>query len=284
MALETTLLVHGVPRHEALGLCRQLFDDVRRAGAEPALVGVVRGEAVVGMELSELEVLLSEPGVPKVNTANLGLALHRGQSAATTVSTTMELCAEAGVQVFATGGLGGVHAGPFDVSADLIALSRFPVAVVSSGVKAILDVRATREALETLGVPVVGFRTDAFPAFYLRESGCTVDARFDDLGALGAYVRAELRRTGRGVLVANPPPEDVAVAPEDWARWLAEAERRAGPVSGRDVTPAVLAALHEVSGGATLRANIALVRSNARLAGRLRREMSRLDCQELMSS
>jgi pseudouridylate synthase len=175
--------------------------------------------------------------------------------------------------VFATGGIGGVHRGyahHLDISADLAALARFPVAVVCSGVKSILDVAATREALETLGVPVVGFAADDFPAFYLRSGDAgAVDARFDDPSDLASYVDRELARTGRGVLIANPIPASDELNAQDWARWLAEAERRAVAqgAHGRAVTPAVLGALHEVSSGATLTANIALVRSNARLAG-----------------
>ncbi len=284
VALETTLLCHGVPRADALPLHRALCALVRRAGAEPALVGVVDGRAIVGLDDDELERLLDAPSVPKLNVANLGLALARGSHGATTVSATMELAAAAGVQLFATGGLGGVHKGygtALDVSADLAALARFPVAVVASGVKSILDVVATREALEALGVPVVGFRTDRFPAFYERESAAGVDGRFDSITELAAYVRLELARTGRGVLVVNPIPEADAVSSTNFATWLRAAEAEASDAGGRDRTPAVLAALHRVSGGATLRANLALVKANAHLAGQLRGAMSRLDHAEL---
>lgn len=278
VALETTLLAHGVPADSATALAADLAADVRAAGAVPAVVGVVRGRAIVGMTDDEIAALLADAadadrGVMKANTANLGVALHRGLSAATTVSTTMELAASAGVRLFATGGLGGVHrlgSGPLDISADLGAFARFPVAVVASGVKAILDVESTREMLETLGVPVVGFRTDRFPAFYLRDSGAKVDARFDDIADLAAFLDAELRLTGRGVLVANPVPEADELPRADWDKWLALAEAEAGAGgAGRDATPRVLSALHRLSAGATLRANIALVRSNARLAGQL---------------
>lgn len=278
VALETTLLAHGVPPESAPALAADLAADVRAAGAVPAVVGVLRGRAIVGMTDEELASLLADaagggPGVMKANGANLGIALHRGLSAATTVSTTMELAACAGVRLFATGGLGGVHrlgAGPVDISADLGAFARFPVAVVSSGVKAILDVESTRELLETLGVPVVGFRADRFPAFYLRDSGAKVDARFDEAPDLAAFLRFELERTGRGALVVQPVPREHELPRADWGRWLAEAEREAlGEAGGRDVTPRTLAALHRLSGGATLRANIALVRANARLAGEL---------------
>lgn len=257
---------------------------MEREGATPRLVGVLAGNPIVGMSDDQLEQLLAsaEP-VSKVNTANIGQAMFRKRHAATTVSTTMELAARAGVSVFATGGIGGVHraagnARSSDVSADLTAFTRFPVAVVTSGVKSILDVTATREMLETLGVPVVGYQTDAFPAFYLREPDGPgvgrVDARFDDVLELAKFVRFELARTNRGIVVCNPIPKEHEIKAADWRMWLAEAEARvAGAGSGRDATPALLGALHEISGGATLRANIELVVSNAALAAKIARLM-----------
>ncbi len=274
MALETTLLVHGVPRDRGVALGRELGAIVRAEGAFPALVGVVGGRPTVGMTEEELGVLMGSEHVAKANTANLGVLMHRGEHGATTVSTTMELAALAGVRVFATGGIGGVHEGygtRLDVSSDLAAFTRFPVAVVTSGVKSILDVESTREALETLGVPVIGFGTDRFPAFYLRESGAGVDARFDEVEKLATYVGTELARTGRGIVIANPIPERDEIPPRVWQAWLSEAraEAAAAGASGRDVTPRVLAALHRISGGTTLDANVSLVRSNAKLAAAL---------------
>lgn len=274
VALETTLLCHGVPKVTAPTLARELADIVRAQGAMPALVGVFSGRPTVGLTDDELGAMLAAGSVEKVNTANLGVAVHRGLHAATTVATTMELAAAAGVRVFATGGIGGVHKGygtHLDISSDLAAFTRFPVAVVTSGVKNLLDVVGTREMLETLGVPVVGFGTDEFPAFYRRGGGCGVDARFDDTVELARFVDQELRRTGRGVVVANPIPEEAELGEADWQHWIAEATRRAemSGCEGRGVTPTVLGLLHEVSGGGTLAANIALVRANAELAGRL---------------
>ena len=287
VALETTLLVHGVPSAEGPSLARRLSEIVRARGAEPAVVGVVDGAPIAGLSDGQLEELLrrgrERPGsVAKVNTSNLGAALFRGQTAATTVSTTMEIASRAGIGVFATGGLGGVHrsaigGGPgWDVSSDLVALTRFPMCVVASGVKSILDVPATREVLETLGVPVIGFRTDDFPVFYMRrhptEHVNACDARFDDADELARFVRFELARTNRGVLVVNPIPGEHEISAADWARWLAAAEARAqgdGTAKGRDATPRVLAALHEVSAGATLRSNIELVANNADLAAQI---------------
>jgi pseudouridylate synthase len=293
VALETTLLVHGVPRDSARALAKQLEDTVRREGAEPALVGVVAGKPTVGMTSHDLDTLLSAPpsDVTKVNSANLGVVMLRGAHGATTVSTTMELASRAGVSVFATGGIGGVHPMPssaptnhlpLDISSDLFAFTRFPVAVVTSGVKSILDIAATRELLETLGVPVIGFTTTAFPAFYLRQSPTQrvgdVDARFDDVREMARFVRHELARTGRGVVVCNPIPLTDEISKSDWANWLDAAMKSpsvlAQHAGGRDVTPALLAALHQVSGGATLRANIALVNNNARVAAMLARAMT----------
>ena len=271
VALETTLLVHGVPREASLGLAGELDEIVRSEGSTPALVGVVEGRAIAGMDRDELAAMLEAESVEKVNTANLGLALHAGRSAATTVSSTMEIASFAGLRVFATGGIGGVHKGygeRLDISADLLAFTRFPIAVVTSGVKSILDVISTREALESLGVTVVGFGTDAFPAFYLRDGGCGVDVRFDDAGDLADFVRWELARTGRGIVIANPIPAEHEIGQHDWECWLSEAtaQAEARSASGRGVTPAVLGGLHEVSGGRTLAANIELVKCNARVA------------------
>ncbi len=274
VALETTLLVHGVPKDAARPLAAELDSIITAHGARPATVGVVGGRGVVGLNSEELSLLLEAPAVPKANTGNLGLLLRSGSHAATTVSATMELAAGAGVRVFATGGIGGVHknyGARWDVSADLAALTRFPVAVVASGVKNLLDVVATREMLETLGVPVIGFGSDRFPAFYRRESEAGVDGRFDDPDELAAFLDAELARTGRGVLVCNPIPAEDEIPQGRWDEWLLQAETRASEsgATGRAVTPAVLSALHQISDGATLRANLALVRSNAALAARL---------------
>jgi len=277
VGLESTLLVHGVPRGEAMALHAELCRRVREAGATPALVGVYRGRAIVGLTDAELSDLLTAESVAKLNASNLGVALHRGMHGATTVSATMELCAAAGVRVFATGGLGGLHQGleqRVDISADLGAFTRFPVAVVTSGVKGLLDVEGTRELLESMGVPVIGFRTDAFPAFYRRESRAGVDARFDDAAELGAFVRAELARTGRGVVVCNPIPAAHEIDDSEWREWLDEARAAERSADGRDVTPRLLARLHRVSGGRTLTANVELVKHNASVAGELARNLT----------
>ncbi len=271
VALETTLLVHGVPTESAAMLADELAAIVTEQGSTPALIGVLDGTPTVGMNMDQLQIMLDAESVPKANTANLGVYLHQRSHAATTVSTTMEIAAFAGLRVFATGGLGGIHEGygtQLDISADLMAFTRFPLAVVTSGVKSILDVVSTREALESLGVTVVGFHTDSFPAFYLRESEAQVDIRFDDVESLAEFVRHELPRTGRGIVIANPIPESDELDAGLWNKWLKKARKlaEADGAIGRDVTPAVLGYLHQVSDGETLRANIALIKSNAKLA------------------
>jgi pseudouridine-5'-phosphate glycosidase len=283
VALETTLLLHGVPKDQAFPLAYNLSKIIKDRGVHPALVGVLSGQPIVGLTDEELATLLAAPNVPKANTSNLGALLHRRSHAATTVSTTMELAAAAGVRVFATGGIGGVHknfATHLDISSDLIALTRFPVAVVASGVKSILDVAATRELLETLGVPVVGFKTEAFPAFYLRQTDppISLDATFDNIPDLAAFVHAELTRTNRGVLIANPIPAPSELSKPDWDRWLAAATKEADAqgIHGRALTPFLLDQLHRLSAGATLKANLDLVMSNAALAADLCRGMGTL--------
>lgn len=279
VALETTLLVHGVPNANAQPLSEELNQIVHNQGAEPTLVGVVNGHPTVGMTAQELDFMLSSSSVTKANTANLGVPLHQGHHAATTVSTTMEIAAQAGVKVFATGGIGGVHRGygeHLDISSDLAAFTRFPVAVVTSGVKSILDVESTRESLESLGILVIGYQTDSFPAFYLRQSGAGVDVRIDDAKELAGLIKSELARTPRGIVVANPIPHEAELDHAQWHEWLEDAQQHAQSIGaqGRDSTPALLSRLHEVSQGATLEANLALVRSNAELAGKVAAELA----------
>lgn len=283
LALESTLLLHGVPASATCQLHDELASLARASGAEPVLIGLSGGRdapvagPIATLTKSDLTRLLAMRTVPKLNTGSLGPALARRECGATTVSTTMELAAAAGIRVFATGGLGGVHKHleqRLDISTDLLAFTRFPVAVVTAGCKSILDVMNTRELLETLGVPVIGFRCDRFPAFYRREGadgGAGVDARFDDIESLAAFIRHELARTRRGVVVCNPIPAEHELSETEWNGWLEKAEQRASEsgAAGRAVTPAVLAALHEISGGKTLAANIALVKHNVQIGAQL---------------
>lgn len=274
VALETTLLVHGLPSDQALTLADQLDEAVRAGGSNPALVGVVSGTPIVGMTRNELGTLINAAKVPKLNTANLGHALFTRSHGATTVSTTMELAERAGLRLFATGGIGGVHRNAHlthDVSADLFALTRCRIAVVTAGCKNILDIPATRETLETLGIPVIGYRTDVFPAFYQRSTDLPVDATFDDPHELASYLAFELARRPRGVVVVNPIPQDDEIPQDEWDTWLQEAQSLPSvkQAAGRDATPALLREVHRLSDGRTVRANIALALANAALAGLL---------------
>lgn len=278
VALETTLLAHGLPAGEGLPLARELDAIVRSHQARPATIGVLDGVPIVGMTEGELGKFLGRPKIEKANTANLGPLIYQRATAATTVSATVAIAASAGIRVMATGGLGGVHANMdqrLDISADLTSLVQHPVAVVSSGVKAILDVVSTRELLETLAVPVIGYRTETFPAFYLTDSESGVDATFDDPVDIAGFVRQHLASTGRGALVVQPVPADHAIEPHVWHHWLEEAQAATPAVQGRAATPAVLDTLHRISGGKTLAANLALVRANADLAAQIAVEISR---------
>jgi pseudouridine-5'-phosphate glycosidase len=281
VALETTLVTHGLPHPEGLRAAAWLEDDVRAAGAVPATIGVLDGRLRVGLTRDELERLASARRVAKVGLGNLAAQLASGEPGSTTVAATLFAAHRAGIGVFATGGIGGVHRGAHetgDVSADLIALARFPLALVCAGAKAVLDLPKTVELLETLGVPVYGFGSDRFPAFYRRDSGLPVDARFDDAGALAAAVRAHFALGLRtSVVVANPIPAEHELPADACETALARAlddARREG-VRGRDVTPYLLERLHRATGGRSVAANVALLRSNARLASALAAALAR---------
>ena len=273
VALETTLVTHGLPQPDGVRVAAGIEDVVRRHGATPATVGILDGAVRVGMTTSELERLASTPNPVKVNLGNLAAEVAAGGCGSTTVAATMFAAWKAGIRVFATGGIGGVHRGVTqsgDVSADLTALARYPVAVVCAGAKAILDLPRTVELLETLGVPVVGFGTDEFPAFYRRESGLRVDRRCDTIAALAAAVRThfDLGLTA-GVVVANPVPAADALPKELHDSALGTALLEASDVGGRDVTPYLLDRMRALTGGASVRTNEALLLDNARVAAEL---------------
>ncbi len=273
VALETTLVTHGFPHPDGFELARILEQEVRLHGALPATVGVLDGALRVGLTDAELFGLAETKGVAKLGPSNLGAHLASGLAGSTTVGATLIAAHAAGIRVFATGGIGGVHRGDaFDVSADLLALSRHPVAVVCSGAKAVLDLARTREALESLGVPVLGFATDEFPAFYSRHSGLAVDARLDSPADLAAAVAAHFSLgTGAGVVVANPIPtaEELPAELYEAAIAAALATAAARGIAGRDVTPFLLEELRVRTGGKSLVANRALLVSNAALAAQL---------------
>ena len=274
VALETTLVTHGLPAPEGLEAAAEMEGVVREAGAVPATTGVLGGRVRVGLPSRELAALAAAPGVQKLNPGNLAATVCSGRPGSTTVAATVMIAARAGIRVFATGGIGGVHHGARntgDISADLMALARYPVAVVCAGAKAVLDLPRTLEMLETLGVPVLGFRTDRFPAFYRRDSGLEVDARVDDVEDLAAVVRTHLDLGTGGVLVANPIPVESEMAEDLYARSLerAIADAEKAGVRGRGVTPFLLERMRQLSEGASLFSNRALLINNARLAGHL---------------
>jgi pseudouridine-5'-phosphate glycosidase len=272
VALESTLIAHGLPWPVNLETACQAEATVRATGAVPATIAVLNGTPTVGLSGAQLELLARTPGVRKASRRDLGAAVALKQDAATTVSATMALAHAAGIRVFATGGIGGAHreAEPFDISADLTELARTPVLVVCAGAKSILHLPRTLEVLETCGVPVVGYRTDAFPAFYVRDHAplLPVSARVDSPDGAAALFGAHVRMGGCGAVLAQPCPVEVAVPPAEFEAWLHEAERdaRAAGVTGARVTPFLLARLAELSGGRTLAANRALIVANARLA------------------
>ena len=276
VALESTIVSHGLPRPDNLRIAREIEQAVRRGGAVPATIAVVEGRPRIGLDDAALTQIATRDDVVKVSTRELAVLVARGGTGATTVAATSHLAALAGIELFATGGLGGVHRGArttWDESADLQSLATTGVAVVCAGVKSILDVPATLERLETLGVPVLGYGTDAFPGFYLSNSGHRLDWRVDSPEEV-AEVLASRRALGtddRGLVLANPLPPGDQVDPVLHERLLRNGLRAAeeAHVSGKDVTPFLLDFFHRESGGATLTANIRIVLRNAELAARV---------------
>ncbi|GGQ40793.1 pseudouridine-5'-phosphate glycosidase [Streptomyces mutabilis] len=276
VALESTIIAHGLPRPRNLQVARELEEAVRREGAIPATIAVLDGRPHVGLDKQQLERVANEDGIRKLGHRDLPLAVATGASGATTVSATALLAELAGVRVFATGGLGGVHrewTATQDESADLGLLARTRITVVCAGVKSILDVPATLQRLETLGVAVAGYGTDRFPGFYLSDSGHPVDWTLDTPGQVATVMRAQdtLRGPRSALVVANPVPEEEQLDPALHARVLADALRacEAEGVTGQAVTPFLLAHLVRHTDGASLDANLAAVRGNVRLAARI---------------
>ncbi|HEV2451342.1 MAG TPA: pseudouridine-5'-phosphate glycosidase [Streptosporangiaceae bacterium] len=270
VALETTLVSHGFPGGRGLEVALESERRVRAAGAVPATVAVTGGRIRAGVDAGLLARLAREQGVRKAGPRDLAACVVSGGLGATTVGGTLAVCRAAGIKFMGTGGIGGVHRGfsrSLDISADLAQLARTRAVVVASGPKSLLDVRATAELLESLGVPVLGWRTSVLPRFYSAGGGPPVSARVDDAGQAARIARLHWELTGgSGLLVARPPSQSLDVD-ELVEAALAEAER-AG-VSGQEVTPAVLAYLHEATGGATLDVNAELIAANAGLAGEL---------------
>jgi pseudouridine-5'-phosphate glycosidase len=273
VALESTVIAHGLPRPNNLDVARGLQAVVRAAGAVPATIAVLDGRVRVGLEPAELERIAGDPEIAKLSWRDVPLAVARGGDGATTVAGTLAVAGHVGIRVSATGGIGGVHPGAemtFDVSADLGALARTPCLVVCSGAKSLLDLPRTAELLETLGVPLLGYGTDELPAFYTRSSGLRVAARVDSPAEAAAVARAQwaLGLSG-GLVLAVPVPEVAALTEAEVAALLAEAHARAtaAGVRGPALTPFLLDDVHARSEGRTLAANAALLRHNAAVAG-----------------
>ncbi len=271
VALESTIISHGMPYPQNVGMAREVEGIVREGGAVPATIAVIGGRPTVGLSDDELELLASDGSVPKVSVRDLGHVVSTGSHGATTVASTMRLAGLAGIELFVTGGLGGVHQGAessMDVSADLTELSRTRVAVVSAGVKSILDIERTLEVLETLGVPVVGVGTDDFPSFFSRSSGVPVPMRLDTPEEVARLARATWDLgLDSGIAVANPVPAEDEMPRADIDGVIAQAlaDAAALGVRGKDITPYLLGRLVELSDGRSLQTNLALVRHNARV-------------------
>ena len=280
VALETTVVTHGLPHPDGIAAALALEDEVRQSGATPATIGVLRGAIRVGISREELDELATTPDVCKTNLSNLAAVVASGGLGSTTVAATMWAAHMNGIRVFATGGIGGVHRGADetgDVSSDLTALGRVPVAVVCAGAKAILDLPRTVEMLETLGVPILGLETDDFPAFYRRSSGLRVDRRVDSIADLAAAVDAHFRLgLGTGVIVANPIPGSAEMPRDlyDQALQAALADMKAEGVRGRAVTPFLLDRLRVLTSGESVRTNLALLLHNARVAAQLATQLA----------
>ena len=278
VALESTVIAHGLPRPTNLETAQRLEKIVREVGAVPATIGIIDGELCVGLDDEKIRFLAESDDIKKISTRDIPIAVAQKWNGATTVASTSWIAHRAGIKVFATGGIGGVHRGPLpDISADLPELARTPIAVVCSGAKIVLDLPATREWLETNAVTVIGYQCDELPAFYSRLSGLPIDVRADSPGDVAQVFKAQRDLDiNSALLVTVPVPADFEVPSVQLQKVLndalADAERSS--VGGRDLTPFLLSHMSQHSGGSTLRANIALLENNARVAAEIASEMS----------
>ena len=275
VALESTIIAHGMPYPDNLEMAIEVERIIRAEGAVPATIAVLGGRLRVGLDEHALKRIAESPDIPKASVRDLPIAMATRRDAATTVASTMRIAAMAGIRIFGTGGIGGVHRGvelTGDVSADLTELAETPVAVVSAGAKAILDLPRTLEMLETLSVPVLGYRCDTFPAFYSRDSGLPIPARVDTVDEIADILRARWSLSARGgVLIANPVPVDDEIPADQIEAAIATAVGDATQrgISGKQLTPYLLARVRELTGGESQRTNLALVLSNVRLAAQI---------------
>jgi len=282
VALESTLITHGLPYPISVETALAMEDAVKASGSVPATIGVIKGKITVGLSHDEIDYLAQQPSdsVRKCSRRDLAIAVGLGENGATTVAGTMIVAHMAGIKVFATGGIGGVHRGAsYDVSADLLELGRTPVAVVCSGAKSILDLPLTMETLETQGVPVLGYETDELPAFYARSSGIKLDAHVETARQAAQVIAASFRlNLHQGLLFVVPIPADNAM-PDDAAEAAIQAatlEASAQGIHGKAVTPFLLDRVSQLTGGVSRGANIALLVNNARVAGQIALALSKI--------
>lgn len=279
VALESTLISHGFPYPENLEVAGETEEIIRGCGVVPATIAVIGGKIKVGLTRDELEFMATSKDILKASRRDLAVIAAKGLNGATTVAATMMVAEKAGIKIFATGGIGGVHRGAektFDISADLQELARTPVVVVCSGAKAILDLPLTKEYLETMGVPIIGFGSEELPAFYCRESGLKVDYEVDDEVEAAKIIRAmQDLGLGGGMIIANPVPEEYAISMGYMNEMIEEAVEAAEKegVKGKKLTPYLLNKIKELTGGKSLKANIELVKDNARVAAKIAYEL-----------
>lgn len=283
VALESTIISHGMPYPQNVETALKVEGIIRENGAIPATIGIVDGVALIGMSAEEIELFGKRKGIEKVSRRDLPIVFARKLWGATTVAATMILAAKAGIEVFVTGGIGGVHRGAaesFDISADLQELAQTDVTVVSAGAKAILDLPLTLEYLETFGIPVIGYQTEELAAFYSETSGLKVDYRFDSAREIADVIKAKRDFPLKGtILVANPIPKEFALAPAKMNAAIETALKKAeeAGIKGKELTPYLLAAIKDITGGSSLTANIALVCNNARLGAEIAFELAELN-------
>jgi pseudouridine-5'-phosphate glycosidase len=271
VALESTIISHGLPRPSNLNVAREVEAIVREHGATPATIAILDGVVHIGLTDEQLVAIANRDDISKASSRDLAVLVASKKSAATTVAATAHLAAQAGIKVFATGGLGGMHRGAnesFDESADLTALSKLDITVVCAGVKSILDVGATLERLETLAIGLVGYKTTAFPGFYLTDSGFTIEHRVDSAADIAAVIKAResVGTNGAALLVANPVVKEMNRAKHDQILTTGLAKAAAAHITGKDVTPFLLEHFHTTSEGESLSVNIEIIKSNSALA------------------
>ncbi|MEN9324758.1 MAG: hypothetical protein RL414_512 [Actinomycetota bacterium] len=272
VALESTIISHGLPRPRNLTVAQEVEEIVRNNGATPATIAILDGELHVGLESDQLDRIANEDGVVKASTRDLAVLASTKKSAATTVAATAHIAAMAGISVFATGGLGGVHRGDgFDESADLRALSMTPVVIVCAGVKSILDVAATLERLETLAIPVLGYKTHRFPGFYLTDSGFEIEHRVDSAAAIASIWNqlSSVNTANTAIIVTNPVEVELNRTLHDTLLRDGLAAAEAHHITGKAVTPFLLEYFHRVSEGKSLDVNVEIIKSNSRLAAEI---------------